>query len=345
MAAHFVERLLILVKDPSCHDAVLAKGESAPPNQLLQQSQWLAPTHSFAVHNAGLSRPLLAGMLNGIGSEIKNTTGERRYRECALEALRLLAANAACPAKVDACPGLRACLEELSRNYSDIRFQSKAVAVLEALDAHSSGTETTMPARTALKPSMFANAHASAVHKSRTITIDMAGLLPAPGTSAGRQVADAYTHALLLVPGVTSVSIDAASSRAVIFSRGSGCDDVRPALLRAVNSVREIQLEQQREAAAAAAAAVSAAGGSAISGGVASPSMPSTSAAMYLDEDEEDDFFGDGAVAERRGRETVEERLARQRRQQHHQQDQIAAESGVLDGIAKGVAAWMGMGW
>jgi hypothetical protein len=28
MAAHFVERLLVLVKDPSCHEAVLAKGES-----------------------------------------------------------------------------------------------------------------------------------------------------------------------------------------------------------------------------------------------------------------------------------------------------------------------------
>jgi hypothetical protein len=288
-------------------------------------------------------------MLNGIGSEVKNATGERRYRECALEALRLLASSPSCPAKVDACPGLRECLEQLAGNFSDSRFQAKAEAILEALDAHAARapapSSTATAARAALKPSMFANAKSHVAHKTRTITIDMTGLLPAPGTSSARQVADAYTHALLLVPGVTSVSIDTASSRAVIFSRSSDSEDVRPALLRAVNSVREVQLEQQREAAAAAAAAASDGRSYGAAQVVGSPSMPSTSAAMYLDEEEEDDFFGDGAVAERRGRETVEERLARQRRQQQQQQEQAAGEGGVLDGIAKGVAAWMGMGW
>lgn len=46
-------------------------------------------------------------MLVGIAAEIKNEAGVRRYRECALEALRLLAVHPTCPSKVEASDGLQ----------------------------------------------------------------------------------------------------------------------------------------------------------------------------------------------------------------------------------------------
>jgi len=278
-------------------------------------------------------------MLNGIGNEIKNEKSAPRYRECALEALRLLSKHPTCPDKVKACDGLRAALERIAADDSEPRMQSKAADILDSIAPHpaaKAGGPPTFKAAQASAPkasrSMFAAASATATRpKMRTVTVDMTGLLPLPGAPGAKQVVDAYTHALLLVPGVTSVSIDTASFRAVVFVRCASAEDVRPGLLAAVNGVREVQLQQERDAA----------GGGAHDG---SPSVPSSSALMYLDEDEEDDFFGDGAVAERRGRETVEERLARQRREQE-KLGESSADEGVLGGIAKGVASWMGMGW
>ncbi len=282
-------------------------------------------------------------MLNGIGSEIKNDKSLPRYRECALEALRLLAKHPKCSSKVDECTGLRSALERLSRDASSPRLQEKAAAVLDTLSesaprpassaAALAGGAAAKGKSKAAEPqrrSMFAAAAEAAKPKMRTVTVDMTGLLPPPGSPGTKQVVDAYTHALLLVPAVTSVSIDPTTFRAVVFVRCACADDVRPALLAAVNGVREVQAQQQRDSFGS-------------SGAPSSPSVPSSSALMYLEEEEEDDFFGDGAVAERRGQETVEERLARQRREQAGKT--AVADEGVFGGIAKGVASWMGMGW
>lgn len=184
-------------------------------------------------------------------------------------------------------------------------------------------------AATAAVLSTTAAAAAATVRpKLRAITIDMSGLL------GDKDVNDAYTHAMLLVPGVTSVSVDGPRSRAVVFSHLQG-DEVRPSLLRAIASVSELHAHAQ-----AAAACGSASGGAALS----------TANAVYLDDEAEagDDFFGEGAVAERRGRETVEQRLARRRR--------LAAGTGGapetsgadennaagLMGLAKAAASWIG---
>jgi hypothetical protein len=270
---------------------------------------------------------LAAGMLAGIASEIKSETGNKRYRECALEALRLLADNPGCPKKVHDCEGLEAALSRIASDPTDLGMSEKATSIIKALEKHGGGAAAAKPALA--RKSMFAAATATAT-KLKTVTIDLTGLIPPPGTPSAKQITDAYTHALLLVPGVTSVSVNTAISRAIVFVNPASENDIRPALLRAVNSVREVQLQQAREMEAASSHS-------------ASPTLPRNAAAVYLEEEEEDDFFGDGAVAERRGRETVEERLARQRRATANQSS--GEEGTVIGSLAKGVASWMGLGW
>jgi len=143
----------------------------------------------------------------------------------------------------------------------------------------------------------------------RTITIDLTGQM------GDRQLNDAYTHALLLVSGVTSVTMDPKNRRVVVFSHSDG--ELRPALMEAINRVRELHAEQLGDGAREPLAALD--------------------QAVYLDDEDEEEVFGEGAVAERARAETVEARLAR-RRAEKEGASVPEPEAGIVDSVL----SWIG---
>lgn len=149
----------------------------------------------------------------------------------------------------------------------------------------------------------------SARRAPRTITIDLTGQM------GDRELNDAYTHALLLVSGVTSVTMDPKNRRVVVFSHREG--ELRPALMEAINRVREVHAEQLGEGAREPLAALD--------------------QAVYLDDEDEEEVFGEGAVAEKMRTETVEARLARRRAEKAGKEAPPQQE-----GIVDSVLSWIG---
>lgn len=184
-------------------------------------------------------------MLTGIAAEITKPTAVPRHRQCALEALRQLSTHASCFDKARAIPGLLDAIVRSSASHSSpslllhrrgLPVSSRAPTpsslsccpcapqhtiaksddaalsfIAEAIERNFAGTSATSSAMTDAaadakeNPAGAAAAAAAAAAKKRTpraITIDMTGLL------GDKALNDAYTHALLLVVGVTSVTMD-----------------------------------------------------------------------------------------------------------------------------------------
>ena len=185
------------------------------------------------------------------------------------------------------------------------------------------GRETPVPPSAKRAPfrktqGLVARTVASQSHRKqpRAITVDMTGLL------GDKQLNDAYTHALLLVIGVTSVTMDPKNNRVIVFSHSA--EEIRPALMRAINGVRE--LHQQAVGSRTPLAALD--------------------QATYLDDEEEDDFFGEGTISERQSHMSVEERIARRKAAKaasgSGDPSGLGAGGGGLFGMAKAATSWLG---